>query len=385
MELEKQISKNEINISAGLLVIQNNKILLVAQKNVIKRECKYSIPKGKIEKKETPLAAAIRETFEETGLHIPTQYINKRPYILNIKTLRFKKRIIYFLTTLPNNFDTSSIKILDHDEIYWSGFVDISIAQRKIQPFQKPIIIHALPNRMPLDILELLENEGYIKSASHPLYNIKVYNYTSKCKKDEFWNEITMRCRGLILDKYGYILYHPFKKFFEYSQIYHYFKPNSKNYKIYEKIDGFLGIMYWINGLPFITTRDSFVSFPAIRATSILYCKYCNIIKDLNPNFTYLFEIIFPNDYLIINYGEIEDLYLIGIYDNNNNIEIPLDEIELPFPKPQLFETEHNGLDELLKLDIKNKEGLVVKFENEQRIKIKFPTYKEIYEKRYFR
>ena len=69
MELGEKVSKMKKmeHISAGLLVICNEKILLVQQANDIYKE-HLSIPKGQINKNEKPLDAAVRETYEETGV-----------------------------------------------------------------------------------------------------------------------------------------------------------------------------------------------------------------------------------------------------------------------------------------------------------------------------
>ena len=53
-----------MQISAGLLILHNNKILLIHPTNAPWYGT-YSIPKGKLEKDETIIQAAIRETEEE--------------------------------------------------------------------------------------------------------------------------------------------------------------------------------------------------------------------------------------------------------------------------------------------------------------------------------
>lgn len=49
--------------AAGLIVIQNSKILMVTRK-----DGKIGIPGGKKEEGEIPIFTAVRETYEETGL-----------------------------------------------------------------------------------------------------------------------------------------------------------------------------------------------------------------------------------------------------------------------------------------------------------------------------
>ena len=63
---------SEVDFAAGGIVLINNKILLV--KNKLSEEYKddyssgfWGYPKGHLEEKESPIKAAEREVFEETG------------------------------------------------------------------------------------------------------------------------------------------------------------------------------------------------------------------------------------------------------------------------------------------------------------------------------
>ncbi|MEN3013959.1 MAG: NUDIX domain-containing protein [Endomicrobiia bacterium] len=64
MNKEKKVS---FEFSAGGVVIDKNKVLVIKTKN-LKGETVYTFPKGHIEKEETPEAAALREVKEETGV-----------------------------------------------------------------------------------------------------------------------------------------------------------------------------------------------------------------------------------------------------------------------------------------------------------------------------
>ena len=71
---------------AGLLVYWNDKVLLVKQKA-------WSIPKGKVEENETFLEAAIRETAEETGIHVPEDCIDKQLYVASCCVESCKRKL----------------------------------------------------------------------------------------------------------------------------------------------------------------------------------------------------------------------------------------------------------------------------------------------------
>lgn len=363
--------------TAGLLVMYQGAILLVQQRHD-NNKSRLSIPKGGIIQGEDSLNAAIRETWEETGIYVPIININPKPYILNINSKQLQRRIIYYIATFPDSYELPTINVRDNKEIVWAGFVSYTAAFNCIQQTQLPLLFHFDEKRIHPHILNFLLDNKYISKAQHPNGKIYLYNYTEKCKSEEFWNEVTLWCRGLILDSQNTILYHPFKKFFEYEQLYTEFIPQCNIQKIYEKKDGFLGIMYWIGGCPYIATRDSFISYPAIKANIIFYTIYPHALQHLNPQYTYLFEIVFPNNYLIIDYGAIEDLFLIGIYDNADNKEVSLDEIELPFPQVRTFNL-NQTLPELLNNNIINEEGYVLLYSDGSRLKIKFPDYKKKY------
>lgn len=363
--------------TAGLLVIYQGRILLV-QQNYDTKQNHLSIPKGEGLEAEDSLDTAIRETQEETGVQVPMVYIDPQPHILNINNSKIQRRIVYYIARFPDKFDFPPIKIKDNDEIIWAGLVECKSAFSHIQRTQLPILFHLDERRISQPILDFLLDCGYITKAKHPVVDLFLYNYTDKCKQEEYWNEVTLWCRGLILNADNEVQYKPFKKFFEYEQLYAEFSPTNTDYKVYEKKDGFLGIMYWVNELPYIATRDSFISYPAINANIILYTKYSNLFGRLNPRYTYLFEIVYPNDFLIIDYGAIEDLFLIGIYDNLKMTEVSLDKISLHFPRVRIFDSKQT-LVQLLHQNVANEEGYVLLYPNGFRLKIKFRDYKNKY------
>lgn len=186
-----------------------------------------------------------------------------------------------------------------------------------------------------------------------------------------------MWCRGLIVDNDNHILFRPMKKFFERNQLYHYFVPHgNKHFELYEKKDGAWGILYWLADFPFIATRGSFTSKQAIIGTSLLYSKYSSEIPKMSKSYTYFFEIITPRDKHVVDYGEIEDLFLIGAYDNNNLCDVLSHRlVDLNFPNVKHYQ-QHDHIKDLEKQDMPNEEGYVAYYEDGTRVKIKFKSYK---------
>ena len=71
-----------------------------------------------------------------------------------------------------------------------------------------------------LDILNQYVNEGWVVVNDHPSLPLSIYNYSRKTQYDGKWDDVTLQCRGLIVDKStGKILVRPFKKFFNYEEL----------------------------------------------------------------------------------------------------------------------------------------------------------------------
>ena len=353
---------------AGLLVCHRNRFLLVKQK----RSQTYSIPKGGIIGIETVLEAAVRETFEETGILIPEMYIDKQCHVASCRFGRSIRKLFYHKVFLPESFDVN-IEISDNEEIESACFYNFGTAINIIQISQAAILWDG-GGRIDRRITDILTNVGWLRCNSHPGANLLIYDYTEKCKHDSAWNEVTMWCRGLIADSEGNIVSRPLKKFFEYCQLYPECRPSDKKFMISEKIDGFLGIMYWSDDLPYIATRDSFISIPAIRGTSVLYTKYADDIRKLNRTYSYLFEIVYPNDSLVLDYGAVEDLFLIDVLDRSG-MSVISRLGHMPFPVIRQSDNIYD-IEYYLSEDKEGKEGYVIKYDNGDRLKVKFPWFK---------
>lgn len=115
-----------MEISAGLLIVQNNKILL-AHPTKAPWYGTYTIPKGKVENGETLLDAALRETKEEIGVDIDKKDIEN---INNPKTIEYinekgktYKILKYFVVNPSQEIKIDKSK-LDKKEVNWAGFLD---------------------------------------------------------------------------------------------------------------------------------------------------------------------------------------------------------------------------------------------------------------------
>jgi RNA ligase len=216
--------------------------------------------------------------------------------------------------------------------------------------------------------------DGYIHNCKHPTANLWIYNYTQAAQYAQYWTEETLQCRGLILDENYKIVARPIEKFFNVEEIGYDKLPNLP-FEVFEKVDGSLGILYWLDNIPYMASRGSFTSKQALKATKILQTKYTKAIANLDKSKTYVFEIIYPENRIIVDYGDEEKLVLLAIIDTQTGTNEDLQDIGFPLPK----RFESKSLLELKALNWKNQEGFVIQYKNGFRVKIKFEDYIELH------
>jgi ADP-ribose pyrophosphatase YjhB (NUDIX family) len=121
-----------MEISAGLLIVQQNRILLGHPTNAPWYGT-YTIPKGKVEEDESLIDAAIRETYEEIGIKIDINDIKNK---LNIIEYKNEKGVIYkivkYFVVEPKQEIIINKSRLQKREIDWAGFLDKDEARARI-------------------------------------------------------------------------------------------------------------------------------------------------------------------------------------------------------------------------------------------------------------
>jgi len=214
-------------------------------------------------------------------------------------------------------------------------------------------------------------DRGLVRVTKHATLDWYIYNYTSKVQYNRAWDAVTLASRGLILTGDGEVIARPFPKFFNLGEMENQAIPNEP-FEVYDKLDGSLGILYWQESEPFIATRASFQSEQALFATQVLKSKYPSVIPKLDKTKTYLFEIIYPENRIVVDYEGLEDIILIGIVDNATGKEEAL--VDIGFPMVQRFDG-LNDIHTLQALATSNKEGFVIKYASGFRVKVKFEEY----------
>lgn len=232
---------------------------------------------------------------------------------------------------------------------------------------------------LDVDQLKAAINVGYIGVNKHPESDLYILCYTKLCTIDRAWNDVTEKCRGLIVDSEGTIISRPFKKFYNYEQIEDKSLIPNLPFEVFEKMDGSLGILYWEDNAPWIATKGSFTSDQAKIANRILWNRYFQTFDHLNKGYTYLFEIISPEDAHVVNYGNDEDLYLLAVINTEIGKEYNIDDFSHLFKSTHRYYNvkDWTKLRELI--DGTNREGFVIKFSNNFRVKLKYTEYFEIH------
>lgn len=231
---------------------------------------------------------------------------------------------------------------------------------------------------------------GYIKVQSHPeVQGYLIHNYTDACTWDQAWDEATLNCRGLITDDDGNIVARGMPKFFNSDQEQAPKFSLNDEVKVADKMDGSLGILYKLpDGTEAIATRGSFTSEQAIWAT-----KWWNEnrppIENLKPDplvedgyfsldgWTFLFEIIYPENRIVVDYGGKEGLVLLGIVRNKDGLFQPVGITGVDSAPSYSYSTWGEVLSAPERA---NAEGFVVsRISDAAMVKVKYEDYKRLH------
>jgi RNA ligase len=226
--------------------------------------------------------------------------------------------------------------------------------------------------------LDKLVEEKYLRRAVSPCGRLVLFNYTDKCTFERKWNKYTLNARGTVYEiATGKIVAKAFPKFFNFSELDLEKQTEilkNPNYTITDKADGSLGIVYYYDGKWRVNTRGSFTSDQAIKATEMLE-KYN--FRSISKGATLLVEIIYPENRIILDYGDEEKLVLIGAYNTETGDEYDINTINTfsDFPVVETHEMKIPEIIELQKTMPKTQEGFVVRFSNGERVKFKGAEY----------
>lgn len=239
---------------------------------------------------------------------------------------------------------------------------------------------------LDVDLLESHVRNGYVTARNHPHLPLTVFNYTPKAVYEPLWDNVTLRCRGLIADSHGLVVGNCMHKFFNYGEI------NAKNIDLTgpvqttDKLDGSMGSVIVYENELVLATRGSFESPQALWAQEFikkdpqLEAAFKVICSE---NVTAVVEIIYPDNRIVVDYGDLKAVVLIGAIGNyeltkGRQLWIPADRI-YSWPGPVVERFSASSFEEALRMPPRlNREGIVIYFEDSgDRLKIKQKDYIE--------
>lgn len=235
------------------------------------------------------------------------------------------------------------------------------------------------------DELQAALTDGQVRVQVHPTKNLYIYNYTEETQFSKRWNNITLQCRGLILDHEYNIVARPWKKFFNFGERDLEIDFNAP-VEVTDKMDGSLGILYFDGDDWAIATRGSFASDQAIHATKLLRTKYRDLFDPVwaelhQEEVTVLFEIIYPDNRIVVNYGLMDDLVLLGAVHNQYgyyygpNVSTAFFNWEGPIVETFDYATFGEAISAV---DREGKEGIVIR-SGSKMVKLKQADYVELH------
>lgn len=232
----------------------------------------------------------------------------------------------------------------------------------------------------PDELQAAIGNSLVTARPSRTVPGVTVYNYSPTAAYTRTWDQVTLNCRGLVAADSGKIVGRGFPKFFNYGEHAAGELDLDSPVTVMDKLDGSLGIIYLSNDGYRVATRGSADSDQALHATQILQTRYADFVPD--DGITPLVEIVFPANRIVLDYGDFDDLVLLGGTDNRTGQWIHPDLITgWDGPRAELLHDGDLQLRDVPTLpDRDNKEGLVVHVAGNQKlVKFKQRDYVELH------
>lgn len=257
-------------------------------------------------------------------------------------------------------------------------------------------------SRSRMDLLDFVNTHSEWESIlTQPPYSIRIkrdgdYVLLKYQMDSDFSLPIVRQCRGIILFReksYYVVATQAFNRFFNYGEQFA-SEIDWKSARIQDKVDGSLIRVWNHQGCWHVSTNgvinayearvasisDTYVDSAETTFGDLFYNKFIEYksFADLNPNYTYMFELVSPYTQVVVKYPK-TDIYHIGTRDNIIGEEI---DIDIGVKKPASYPL--HSLDAVLKAaealnhndsNEINKEGFVVVDKYWHRVKIKSPLY----------
>jgi len=307
--------------------------------------------------------------------------INKIKAFLNINEVSYTETVRVFRgyeeATLTNSLRNEIIEFLES--------LNIQYLQSNIAHILMPEV-----SRLELDddyvfacVLNDLNDTQIVNYFGMVIWSISINEMDklillkyNKCIYNTGWHNLAKLCRGKIIEDGTYdIVSYPFDKFFNLGEVEESNEltvaeliKNTSNLYVTDKKDGSTIIVSKYKGKAIVTTNGSFDNIQISLAKELFKKKYNEFYDNIPEGFTFVFELIHPENKIILDYGNDEKLYLLAIRNLKTLKLLPFENVsELAKQyKLDLVDSESfTSLDNMMKLacDMQdaNKEGWVVR------------------------
>jgi 8-oxo-dGTP pyrophosphatase MutT (NUDIX family) len=157
MKLIKEIREGDVSARAGIIITDGQYLLVEQPTNMIQQGWKLDIPKGHLQKGESPIQGAIREVYEETNIKFEPWKL-ARPiqttcdgYPLFLFYAKIDQLIPVNLLSCASTFiDKDGIRKPEVEAYYW------------LNPYTQ---IHLMQNRLIPGIKYYFKNQKYFEST----------------------------------------------------------------------------------------------------------------------------------------------------------------------------------------------------------------------------
>ena len=219
----------------------------------------------------------------------------------------------------------------------------------------------------------------------------------NKCIYNTGWFNFALQSRGVVLDKNTLeIVGYPFDKFFNINERPEYREDevlrhlkNATKVSLTDKKDGTLISVFNHNNKTYITTNGSLDNEYINWAWKLFNEKYKDFIENVPDNYTFIFEMIIPESKVVIDYGNMRKLFLIGIREMKNYRFLSYEKMTDFAKNNNLDITEEDDFSDIKTLIKKsnslreaNKEGWVLRITEPNEdyfVKIKLAEYFELH------
>lgn len=147
LNFEDYVFESKSHFLSGVVLIVDNKILLVRPKKFRRKIRKFSIPKGHIEAKVSKIKTALHELEEESRIKLKKKHLKDSDKItINYEKAGFKKILTCYIVKISKEelkvplVNDMILRYFLKNEIEEAGFFSKNDAEKHIEKHQLPLL-----------------------------------------------------------------------------------------------------------------------------------------------------------------------------------------------------------------------------------------------------